>query len=82
MTAPPRIAFRSGLLAWAHYLPTIMFRIEFASSSSAAPLFFTTSGHRIRWTPNRDDAATFVSIDAAWDAVVAEQLAVVVRVTC
>lgn len=81
MLAPPPIAFRSGLFAWAHYLPTIMFRIELASSSSAAPLFFALAGSRVRWTPDRAEAATFASIDAAWDAVVAERLAEIVRVT-
>lgn len=81
MIALPRIAFRTGLLAWAHLLPTMLFRIELASSPKASPLFLAATGPRIRWTPDRDEASTFVSIDAAWDAVVAEQLADVVRVT-
>ena len=81
MIVPPPIAFQTGLLAWAHYRPAMPFRIELASSSADAPLFFATSGDRIRWTPDRESAATFITLDAAWDAVVAEQIADVVRVT-
>ncbi len=81
MSTVPPVAFRTGLLAWAHLLPAMLFRVELASSSRDAPLFLDMSGGRMRCTPDRASAATFISIDAAWDAVVAEQLADIVRVT-
>jgi hypothetical protein len=80
VTALPRIAFRTGLLAWTHFRSADMFRIELASSSWAAPLFLALVGGRIRWTPDRAAAVTFKNQDAAWDAVVAEQLADIVRI--
>ena len=81
MIVPPPIAFRTGLMAWSHYRPAMLFRVELASSSADAPLFLISSGDRIRWTPDHENAATFLSIDAAWDAIVAEQLNDIVRVT-
>ena len=76
----PAIAFRAGLTTWTHLAAGPRYRIELASSSREAPLFFALTGDRIRWTPERKDAETFVTADAAWDRVFAERLTDSVRV--
>lgn len=73
MTIPP-IAFQAGLTAWLHVGAGPRHRIELGSSSREAPLFYALDGARYRWTPDRDEAVTFVTADAAWDHVFAEHL--------
>ncbi|MBB5765681.1 hypothetical protein ABEV34_06885 [Methylorubrum rhodesianum] len=60
MIVPP-IAFQSGLTAWQHVAAGPRHRIELGSSSAC-------------WTPDRDEAATFLTADAAWDHVFADCL--------
>ena len=73
----PAIAFRAGLTAWQHMIAGPRHRIELGSSSSEAPLFLALDGDRTRWSPDRDEAETFLTADAAWDFVHAHCLPLV-----
>lgn len=73
MIVPP-IAFQAGLTGWQHVAAGPRHRIELASSSREAPLFYALDGSRARWTPDRDAAATFLTANAAWDHVFADHL--------